>query len=93
LCYLLGFVTGVLFLILEPRNRYVRFHAIQSVLFFGTLFVLRWILFFIPYYGIMASVILALLGLFVWIFMMVKAYGGEMYKLPFVGEIAANALR
>jgi len=55
--------------------------------------VLRWILFFIPYYGMMASVILSLLGLFVWIFMLVKAYGGEMYKLPFVGEIAANALR
>ena len=44
LCYLLGFVTGIIFLVLEKENRFVRFHAMQSIFVFGFLFILQMIL-------------------------------------------------
>ena len=51
LCYLVGFVTGIVFLIIEKENKFVRFHAMQSIIVFGGLFVLQIILSFIPFIG------------------------------------------
>jgi len=85
LCYLLGWVTGIIFLVLEPDNRYVRFHAIQSIIVFGALSVLIWIfsLFFWWF-----SLFLALLAIILWIILMVKAYNGERFRIPVAGDIA-----
>jgi uncharacterized membrane protein len=88
LCYLLGFVTGIIFLVLEKENRFVRFHAMQSILTFAFFFVLNAILHFIPFVGWVLMPLVGLVALIVWILLMMKAYKGEFYKLPIVGDMA-----
>lgn len=95
LCYLLGFVTGVIFLYLEPydKDEYVRFHARQSIAFSVAWFAVNIIL------GVAIAVLhplAALIGLLqslinlgffiVWLFLMYKAYTGERFKLPVLSE-------
>jgi len=101
LCYLLGVLTGVLFLVLEPynRNRTIRFHAFQSI-FVWVAMVAIWIvvtmlsliLATIPFLGFMISVLLhfgVALGIFVlWLMLMYKAYNNERWVLPVVGPLA-----
>src|SRR5438128_1115384 len=88
LCYSLWFITGILFLVLEPynRNRTIRFHAFQSIFLSGVLFLLHWVIFFVAMasYGIgfILSPLLWLLSLGLWLFMMYKAYNNEMVSLP-----------
>ncbi|OGW75419.1 MAG: hypothetical protein A2Z72_00285 [Omnitrophica bacterium RBG_13_46_9] len=88
LCYLLGFVTGIIFYIVEKENKFVRFHAMQSIITFGFLFVLGIILTIIPVLGIILSPILWILQLILWIILMIKSYQGEKIKLPVAGDIA-----
>lgn len=88
LCYLLGLITGIVFLIIEKENRFVRFHAFQSLAVFGALFVLSLIAGFIPVIGTLISILLAPVGLILWILLMVKAYQGERYKIPLAGDWA-----
>lgn len=92
LCYLLGFVTGIVFLIIEKENKFVRFHAMQSIFVFAGLFILNIILGFIPFIGWLLGVLLSILGLILWILLMYKAYSGEMYKLPVVGDMAEQKI-
>ena len=88
LCYVLGWVTGIIFLLLEKDNRFIRFHAIQSIVVFGAFTVVEIILSFIPVVGWILSSLLGLLAFILWIVLMVQAYGGKMYKLPIAGDIA-----
>jgi len=88
LCYVLGWVTGIIFLLLEKNNRFVRFHAIQSIVVFGAYTVLAIILNFIPIVGWIINLLLGILAFILWIVLMVKAYNGQMYKLPVAGDIA-----
>jgi uncharacterized membrane protein len=85
MCYLLGWLTGIIFLVLEPDNQFVRFHAIQSIIVFGVLSVLIWI-FSLFIWGF--SLFLALFGIFLWVILMIKAYHGERFRLPIAGDIA-----
>ena len=88
LCYVLGWITGIIFLILENKNEYVRFHAIQSIVLFGALNI-AWIIFrWIPIIGWVASWIIGVVGFILWIVLMVKAYQGQKYKIPVAGDIA-----
>ena len=91
LAYLLGFVTGLVFLLIEKKNKFVRFHAMQSIIVFGVIFVAQWMLAFFPVVGIMVSGLLSILGVVLWIVLMVKAYQGEKYKLPWAGDIAERS--
>jgi len=88
LCYLLGWITGVVFLIIEKENRFVRFHAYQSLAVFGALTILSLIAGLIPVIGALIRFLLAPVGLILWILLMVKAYQGERYKLPVAGDWA-----
>jgi uncharacterized membrane protein len=88
LCYVVGWVTGIIFLLLEKDNRFVRFHAIQSIVVFGAFTVLEIILSFIPVVGVILNALLGVLALILWIVLMVQAYQGKMYKLPVAGDIA-----
>lgn len=88
LCYLLGWITGVIFLILEKENKFVRFHAIQSIVVFGALTVVDLILAFIPIIGWIIAWILGVVAFILWIVLMYKAYRGERFKLPIAGDIA-----
>jgi uncharacterized membrane protein len=101
LCYLVGWVTGVLFLVLEPykNNRTVRFHAFQSIFFniaiiplYIVVGIFSFILHYIPVIGpllIMVIYMVLGLGLFgMWIFLMYKAYNKEKFVIPFIGPLA-----
>jgi uncharacterized membrane protein len=88
LCYVLGWVTGIIFLILEKDNKYIRFHAIQSIVVFGAFTVLAVIFYFIPVIGWILNLLLGIFAFILWIVLMVKAYSGQMYKLPVAGDIA-----
>lgn len=88
LCYLLGWVTGLIFLLIEKDSKFVKFHAIQSLVVFGAYTVLVIILRFIPFVGWILSTIVGIIAFIFWIILMVKAYQGAMYKLPISGDIA-----
>jgi uncharacterized membrane protein len=97
LCYVLGWVTGLVFLLLEKDNKFVRFHAVQSIIVFGALnivFFILWIFTWIPFIWIFFLVLIYIIGLFgfiLWIVLMLKAYAGEKFKLPVAGDIAEKA--
>ena len=101
LCYLVGLLTGVLFLVLAPynQNRLIRFHAFQSIFvhiasFFvciGLMIVVSF-LHFIPFLGtILALMLYPIVGLgffILWLMLMYKAYNRERWVLPIVGPLA-----
>jgi uncharacterized membrane protein len=92
LCYLLGFVTGVIFLLVEKESRFVRFHAMQSTLVFGGLFVVTVILGALPILGWLLQALLVPCSLVLWVLLMIKALQGEMFRLPWVGAWAERQL-
>ena len=91
LSYLVGFVTGIIFLLVEKENRFVRFHAMQSTLLFIGIVLVDILLQVVPLLGALLVVFIVIpLSAFLWLFMMFKAYQGEEYKLPLVGQMAAD---
>ncbi len=88
LCYVLGWITGIVFLVVEKNNQYIRFHAMQSLVVFLGLFVLSVVVGWIPIIGWLIAILIFPVGLILWILLMIKAYQGEMYKLPVVGDFA-----
>jgi len=88
LCYVGVWISGIIFLVLEQRNKFVRFHAAQSIIVFGTLTVAGIILGLIPVVGVAFYSIIVIIGFIVWIIMIVKASSGEWYKLPWAGDVA-----
>ncbi len=87
LCYLLGFITGIVFLVVEKKSRFVKFHAMQSTITFLSLFVICLILGFIPIIALLVYPIW-ILSLVLWLLLMIKALRGERYLLPIVGKMA-----
>ena len=94
LCYVLGWITGLVFILIEKENKFVRFHAMQSIVTFGA-FTVLWIPFSIlsqmDILAILFGILQAIIGVLVfvlWIVLMVKAYQGEKFKLPIAGDIA-----
>jgi uncharacterized membrane protein len=90
--YLLGFITGVIFLLVEKQSKFVRFHAMQSIVLFGGIFILNIALGFVPVLGWLVGLLLSFAAFILWIVCMWKAFQGEMYKAPFVGDIAEQQL-
>jgi uncharacterized membrane protein len=88
LCYIGGWITGLIFFILEPKNNWVRFHAAQSIVTFGAITVAGILLGWIPVIGSVFAVLISLLGFILWVVLIVKAHRGERYHLPWAGEIA-----
>lgn len=104
LAYFLGALTGVLFLILDKDRPFVRFHAMQSILFslawFGLwigLLVLDVVLGAVPVVGwllsLLLNLILALVGFILWLLFMYRAFQGEEWEFPFIGEHARRMAR
>jgi len=100
LCYLIGFITGIFFLVVEPykRDRFVRFHALQAILlsvaWFAVYFVMGILsaMFPLQLWSVM-WMLYSLLGLaffLLWVFLMYKAYNNEQFKLPVIGDLAAK---
>jgi uncharacterized membrane protein len=97
LCYLLGWLTGIIFLLIDKRP-FVRFHAAQSIVVFGALFIIRMILSFgilgTGLYGFglwsMISMLVSLITLVAWIVLMITAYQGKMFEVPIAAPLAKN---
>ena len=93
LAYGLGWITGALCLVFEPTNQFVRFHAWQSVIIFGTLSIAWFIAVAIPLFGtIVAFIVIPPVSAFLWLFLMYKAYHGQRYKVPYAGDMAEHRL-
>lgn len=99
LCYLCTFITGIIFLLIEKDNKEVRFHAWQAIFLGAGSIVLQIGIAILT--AIMSAIsaalatiisllaVLAYLGIFVlWIVAMVKAYQGQRWKIPFIGDLA-----
>jgi len=84
LSYGLGWLTGIFILVLEKQNRFVRFHAMQSTLFFGSLQIL--VLIVPPPYQSLVF-LLAFIG---WIVLPLMAFQGKCVELPIIGDIAGK---
>ena len=100
LSYLLGPISGIFMLVAERENKFVRFHALQSTLWFMFLWIIFWVIGLVtglPLIGWLLGIVLWPVGL-LWrvafigsrIFLMFRAATGSPYKLPFVGEVAWN---
>ena len=94
LAYLFGVISGLVIFLIEKKNKYVRFHAMQSILLSVAL-VAIWIVYFIialiPVVGVLIAILGPLTGLaslILWIVLLIKAYQGEEFKLPIIGDIA-----
>ena len=97
LCYVLGFITGIIFLVMEKDSKFVKFHAVQSIIVSLALWAVNMVItsilfatFSYSMWGIigMVSSLISIAGLIIWIMMILKAYQGEKFKLPIAGDIA-----
>jgi uncharacterized membrane protein len=95
LSYLFGIVTGVIFFVLEKDNQFVRFHAMQSIVvsaafiilgivlsIFSMIPLLGWIL------GALASMVVGIVALVLWLVLMFKAFQGQEWEVPVLGKYA-----
>lgn len=92
LCYFGFFATGIVFLVVEKQSAFVRFHAMQSTFAFIGLFVLHFVALLIPVLGPILKVVVQLATVALWIFLMIKAFQGERYRLPVVGDMVEQQL-
>lgn len=97
LSYVLGWLSGLIFYLSEDENTFVRFHAMQSIIVSGSitvLVILISILFGrIPLIGFLAGIFTSLIqfgGFILMVFLLVKAFQGEKYKVPLAGKKAEN---
>ena len=91
LSYLVGFITGVVFLVIEKDNRFVRFHAMQSTVVFLAIVGIDILLQIVPILGALVVVFLVIpASAVLWLVLMYKAYQGEEFSLPIVGPFAAE---
>lgn len=83
-------IPAILFLVLEPynKNKFIRFHAFQCLFLSAAIFVLNIVLNFIPILGLIASMFLFLGCIILWILLMIKAYQGQKFKVPVIGDLA-----
>jgi uncharacterized membrane protein len=92
LCYLAGWITGSVFLVIEKKNEFIRFHAIQSIIIFGTITIAGTLLSLIPIIGSFFGTIIGAFAVILWIFLMLNAYKGELYEVPIAGDVARAIL-
>jgi uncharacterized membrane protein len=93
LCYLLGWVSGLVFYLIETRSDFVRFHATQSIIVFGTLTLASIAVGGVPFIGLLLAPLLSLLAFALWIILMIRAYQRTRTKLPWVGDLAEKYAR
>jgi len=99
LSYVGLWVTGIIFYLLEKENNFVRFHAMQSIITFGGLTAVSiglQILRPTPFIGWLFALMAGLVGVatvVLWVVLMIKAFQGERYRLPVVGDLAEKNIR
>lgn len=85
LCYVLGWLSGLVFFLLEKDSSFVRFHAVQSMITFGVLAVAMIISPLLPVLGVPFGFLVGILTFGLWIVCIIKAAQGERWKVPFAG--------
>jgi uncharacterized membrane protein len=99
-------IGGIVFLLIEKKDKFVRFYAMQSLILGGgsiafslALRILEWILHFVPFVGGLMGVLLGLLGMLVglaffvvWIVTIIQALSGKEWEIPYIGKIARQQL-
>jgi len=103
LCYVATWVTGIIFVVLEKKSTFVKFHAWQSIMTFGALTVIQIILsiigiatfIFSPgwWFVHVLGVIVWVITVGLWIVLMILAYQGKMWKVPLAGNWAEKQAR
>ena len=105
LCYVAGWITGIVFLVIEKKSQFVRFHAWQSIMTFGILTVVQIIIsilgaialttfsFGLWQFAHVIGILVWLLTVGLWIALMLLAYSGKMWKLPWIGNWAEKQAR
>jgi uncharacterized membrane protein len=88
LTYLLGFITGIIFLLIEKENKSVRFNAAQSIVVFGGLSILNIIVSMVPVLGGVISSLIGLVSLVLWGYLIYMTYTGNLVRLPVASEYA-----
>jgi uncharacterized membrane protein len=107
LAYIFGWVSGLVFYLIEKDSKLVRFHAMQSILFcvvVAALGIALWIVTFMlilvaamvpdvmeSLFGLLATLVwlvFSIAGLIAWILCVVRAYQGQFFKLPVIGNMA-----
>jgi uncharacterized membrane protein len=90
LSYAIPLIMGIVVILTEKENRFVRFHAFQSIIFgivwYGASAIAASL--YVIFIGLILSPIVTVAGVVVWFFLMWKAYSNIEYQLPFVGKIA-----
>lgn len=98
LCYVLGWVTGIIFLLIDKRP-FVKFHAAQSIVVFGAITIFHYVgrILFVAsgflgmgFLWIAIDLLIGLVGFILWILLMVKAFQHELFKLPMASGIAES---
>jgi uncharacterized membrane protein len=92
LCYVGAWITGIIFLVLEKKNEWVRFHAAQSLVTFGGLAVISAVIGWLPFIGWFFNVVIGITAFVLWIVLMMRAFHGERYHLPIAGDIAESII-
>ena len=99
LCYILGFITGILFLVIQPYNRnpVVRFHAFQSIFLSVACIAISWalsIMFVMISWTLLSLLMLVRLAMFLfWLYMLLMTYQGKTIVLPIIGPLAQQQAR
>ena len=93
LAYAGGALSGVVVLAIEKQDRFVRFHAMQSTVTFLGVLVLNLIVVSLPLVGFAFSIVFVVGVIGLWILLIIKAFRGEWYKLPYVGDFAEQLLK
>ena len=90
LAYAIPLVMGIVVLLTEKENKFVRFHAFQSIIFglvwYGASAIAASL--YVVLIGLILSPLVTVAGVTLWFFLMWKAYSKEEYQLPVVGKIA-----
>lgn len=89
LSYVCGPVTGFIALVMEKDNKFVRFHAMQSVIGLGILMILSFVLSFVPVIGTIVSVAVGIVA----IFLFIQAFQGKKFKLPIIGDVVEKQVQ
>ena len=88
LCYVLGWITGIIFVVLEKKSTFVKFHAWQSIMTFGVLTVAQLVLGWIPFVGWILNILIGILMFVLWLILIIQTGTGKMWKVPGAGDWA-----
>jgi len=92
LCYVAVWITGIIFIVLEKKSIFVKFHAWQSIMTFGVLTVAYLIFSRIPFIGWILSILIGILMFVLWIILIIQAGTGKMWKVPLAGDWAEKQI-